>query len=194
MLVGMPDPVSEPLRPRPLVPRRHRARLLDRNSFFDQLRRAVIRNEGIPGGLALLAVAPDPLTCEHSTVTWEMREEICLLTAGRLVGYLHYSHPTTRVGGDEFLVLAESIGAVDAAVYLAEQILFAVREPEIVRPGERSATASVGIAMPEPRTSAEQLQNNAAVAMYLARTGGGNGLQVYGEWMEEAGIVASRAG
>jgi GGDEF domain-containing protein len=194
MLVGMPDPVAEPLRPRPLVPRHHRARLLDRNSFFDQLRRAVIRNEGIPGGLALLAVAPDPLTCEHSTVTWEMREEICLLTAGRLVGCLHYSHPTTRVGGDEFLVLAESIGAVDNAVHLAEQILFAVREPEIVRPGERSATASVGIALPEPRTSAEQLQNNAAVAMHLARTGGGNRLQVYGEWMEEAGVVASRAG
>jgi len=194
MLVCMSDSVAEPPAPRPLVARQHRARLLDRNSFFDQLRRAVIRNEGIPGGLALLALAPDPLTFEHTSGTWEMREEICLLTAGRLVGCLHYSYPTTRVAGDEFLVLAEGIGTVDGAVDLAEQILLAVRQPEIVRPGEKSATASVGIAMPEPRTSAEQLQNNAAVAMYLARTGGGNRSQVFGDWMKEAGGVASRAG
>ena len=177
-----------------LVARQARARLLDRNSFFEQLRRAVIRNEGIPGGLALLAVAPDPITFEHTNGSWEMREEICLITAGRLVGCLHYSHSTTRVAGDEFLVLAEGIGTVDGAVGLAEQILLAVRRPEIVRPGEKSATASVGIAMQEPRTSAEQLQNNAAAAMYLARTGGGNRRQVYGEWMKEADVVASRAG
>jgi GGDEF domain-containing protein len=141
-----------------------------------------------------LAVTPDPLTFEHTNGTWEMREEICLLTAGRLVGCLHYSYPTTRVASDEFLVLAEGIGTVDGAVDLAEQILFAVRQPEMARGGGQSVTASVGIAMQEPRASAEQLQNNAAVAMYLARTGGGNRCQVYGDWTSQADIVATRAG
>ena len=166
-----------------------------RNSFVDQLRRSVIRNEGIPGGLALLAVAPDPLTCEHSTVTWEMREEICLLTAGRPGP--DASTTRTRRRGSPGMTSGpgrEHRCRGRRRPYLAEQILFAVREPEIARPGERSATASVGIAMPEPRTSAEQLQNNAAVAMYLARTGGGTVSRSTGNgWRKPASSPAGPA-
>jgi len=86
----MPDAVTDHPGPVPLTGRQHQSRLLDRGLFLGQLRRAVIRNEGIRGGLALLAVTPDPLTSEHTNGAWEMREEICLLTAGRLVGCLHY--------------------------------------------------------------------------------------------------------
>lgn len=90
--------------------------------------------------------------------------------------------------------MAEGIGSLDGAVDLAEQILLAVGQPEMVGAGGQSVTASVGIAMQEPRTSAEQFQNNAAMAMYLARAGGGNRYQVYGDWMSQADIVAVRAG
>lgn len=69
----MPDTVADHPGPLPLGGRQHHTRLLDRASFLGQLRRAVIRNEGIPGGLALLAVTPDPLTSEHTNGTWETR-------------------------------------------------------------------------------------------------------------------------
>ena len=112
MLVGMPDAVAEP--PPSTAPGADATTGPDcstgaRSSTSCGGRSSATK--AYPGGLALLAVAPDPLTCEHSNVTWEMREEICLLTAGRLVGCLHYSYPTTRVARDEFLVLAEGIGA-----------------------------------------------------------------------------------
>jgi len=191
----MPETVAGLPGPRPFGGRAHRLpRLVDRATFFGQLRRAVIRNDGIRAGLALLSITPDPLDPGAAGGAWEIRQEVCLLTAGRLVGCLHYSYPASRVASDEFLVLAEGVGTVAGAVDLAEQILLAVRRPEMMRSGEDSVTASVGIAMQEPRSSAEQLQNNAAAAMYLARTGGGDRYQVYGEWMGEADVAPTRAG
>ena len=144
---------------------------------------------------------PSILSGLHSTldqVLWVfngylLAYAVLLITAGRLVGCLHYSYATTRVASGEFVVVAEGIGTLGGAVDLAEQILFAVRQPEMVRAGGQPVTASVGLAMQEPSASAEQLQNNASVAMYLARTGGGNRYQVYGDWVSQPDIVATWA-
>jgi GGDEF domain-containing protein len=165
-------------------PRQHdhraRTRLVDATSFAAHLGRAVRRNAGVPGGLAVLAVAPDPHPLTPGHDAYGMRAEVALVTAGRLVGCLHYSSFVTRVAEDEFLVLAEGIGGADRAAELAGQVLAAVRRPE-PGGGPSPVTASIGIAFQVPGATAEQLQNNAAVAMYSARSGGGDRFQVYEE-------------
>ncbi len=172
---------------------RPRSRLVDRTLFSDRLQRAVHRNAGVPGGLAVLAVAPDPCTFAYADDTSAKRAEVSHVTAGRLVGCLHYSSFVARVAGDEFLVLAEGIGGVERAVALAEQLLAAIRRPEMAG-NETPVTASIGIAFQVPGATTEQLQNNAAVAMYSARSGGGDRWQVYEERTQETARVAAGVG
>ncbi|MGA3149092.1 MAG: diguanylate cyclase, partial [Acidimicrobiales bacterium] len=181
--------------PGPLpVGRDHRPRrLVDRTLFSDRLQRAVRRNAGVPGGLAVLAVAPDPRAFDYTDDTSAKRAEVSLVTAGRLVGCLHYSSFVTRVAPDEFLVLAEGIGGVERAVVLADQLLAAIRRPEMAGDGT-PVTASIGIAFQVPGATAEQLQNNAAVAMYSAQSGGGDRCQVYEERTQETARVVTGVG
>ena len=180
VLEGVADHANPPIQMRP---QRHLNRLLDRHKFFDHLRRAIVRNEGVGGGLALLVMALDPFIVAVSSDAWDEREEVRMVTAGRLIGCLHHAYVTARITGDEFLVLAEGIGDVGNAIELSEQILMAVRWPEDLLVEEKSVTASIGIAFQGSRTTAERLLINADIAMYSARSGGGNRCQVFEEWM-----------
>jgi len=159
-------------------------RMVDGALFSGHLQRALRRNAGVPGGLALLAVAPDPLISASTDGTRGMQEEISLITAGRLVGFLHYSSFVTRKTSDVFLVLAEGIGGVDQAVLLAEHLMAAVREPEMVW-NQEAVTASVGIAFQEPGVTPELLAESATVAVFSARSDGGDCYRIYGEGIRE---------
>jgi GGDEF domain-containing protein len=159
---------------------RSRSRLVDTATFFEQLERALVRNDDVAGGLALLALTLDPFTLAHTSGGWAEREDVTLHTAGRLVGCLHYSFPMTQVGPDEFLVLAEGVGDVTHARGLAEQLLMAIRWPQMLGVEQASVTASIGIAFQEPGHSGEHLHNNADSAMFAARAQGGNRYHLFG--------------
>ena len=168
-------------------------RMVDCRLFSGHLQRAVRRNAGVPGGLAVLAVAPDPPSFAHLDDAAGMRDEISLITAGRLVGYLHYSDLVTRTSSGEFLVLAEGIGGVDRAIVLAVHLMEAAREPEMV-PHQKPVTVSIGIAFQEPGATAELLASNATAAMYSARSEGGDRYQVYGERTDETAPAVTGTG
>jgi diguanylate cyclase (GGDEF)-like protein len=150
------------------------------------------RNEDIAGGVALLVMALDPFTVAGPCDAWAMREEICTVAAGRLIGCLHYSSVTGRIAGDEFLVLTEGIRDVGDAIELSEQILMAVRWPE-PHVEENAVTASIGIALQEDHIMAEQMLINADIAMYSARRSGGNRHQVFEEWMRDTALTTPLA-
>jgi GGDEF domain-containing protein len=177
----MDMPAGGTSRPDGQVGRRlNRSRLADPTTFFEQLERALLRNDDVAGGLAVLAVTLDPFTLAYTSGGRAEREDVTLHAAGRLVGCLHYSFPTTQVGPDEFLVLAEGVGSVTHAVRLADQLLMAVRWPNMLGVEQASVTASIGIAFQEPGHSGQHLHNNAASAMYAARDGGGNRYRLFG--------------
>ena len=174
-----------------LSPQRHLNRLLDRATFFEHLRRAIARNEGVGGNLALLAMAMDPFVVSDvdASDAWGIREEILTVTAGRFLGCLHHTFVTARIAGDEFLVLTEGIRGIGGAVEIAEQILMAVRGPEPSVFEQKMVSASVGIAFLEHGMGAEHLLINADIALYSARSSGGNRPQVFQEWMRETELT-----
>ena len=163
-------------------PVRRRPRLLDRPSFFEHLQRAIGRADGLGGEIALLAMSLDPFF-PTTADSWEVRQEVGIVTASRLVAFLHHSYVPARIAGDEFLVLAEGFRGVDDALELAEQIVTVVRWSDFDTFEDKPVTASVGVALHQAHSSAEQLLIKADIAMYVARREGGNRMQIFEESM-----------
>lgn len=85
-----------------------------------------------------------------------------------------------RLGGDEFVALLPEVEDEVQAVRVAQGILQAMREPVVLGGHEYFVTASVGVGLfPRDGVSVVDLLRNADVAMYAAKSGGRNALQVY---------------
>ena len=74
---------------------------------------------------------------------------------------------------------------MDDALELAEQIVMVVRWSDFDLFEDRPVTASVGVALHQAHSSAEQLLIKADIAMYVARREGGDRMQIFEEWMRD---------
>jgi diguanylate cyclase (GGDEF)-like protein len=100
--------------------------------------------------------------------------------AERLGHCLREVDTAARLGGDEFAILLEGIGDLRDATRTAERIQRALTDPFMLEGKEVLATASIGIAMMEPRYSrAEDLLRDADAAMYRAKEEGRARCQVF---------------
>ncbi|MEO8402787.1 MAG: EAL domain-containing protein [Gammaproteobacteria bacterium] len=85
-----------------------------------------------------------------------------------------------RLEGDEFIVLLNDIEQAKFASVVAEKLLAACSKPI----KEFFVTASIGISIyPNDGESLEDLLNNADMALYKAKSSGGNSYQFYTEQM-----------
>lgn len=115
----------------------------------------------------------------------------------RLLSILRQSDTAARFGGDEFIVLLESIGndahgAAKAAQLNAEKILEIVKKPFIIDDEALYLTASIGIVLFDGEYIAvNELFAHADSAMYAAKNSGRNTLQFYDAGLQE--MMASQA-
>lgn len=104
-----------------------------------------------------------------------------LVTAGRRIADVAAAHSTVagRLGGDEFLVLAESSPGVTAMLRLATAILTELTRPIPLRIGRVSISACAGIAeCPAGTRAAQALVSEADAALYVAKSRGHGGWAV----------------
>lgn len=93
----------------------------------------------------------------------------------------------SRVGGDEFTILAPDITYPDQAATLAERIIEALGTPVILGKHQVSLTASIGISIyPEDGDDIETLLKHADTAMYEAKLRGRNTYQFFQNTMNDA--------
>jgi diguanylate cyclase (GGDEF)-like protein len=115
-------------------------------------------------------------------------DEVLRQVAARLTTVLRDNDTVGRLGGDEFVMVIDSLGANAQPELVAERILDVLRQPFDL-PGRADApamlTASVGIATGFP-TSAEQLLQDADLALYKAKALGKNGFAVFESAMQTA--------
>jgi len=77
-----------------------------------------------------------------------------------------------RMGGDEFTVLVEEIGDPSDAIRVAERIQSSLKQPFRLDGLEVFKSTSIGIALASTETSAEEVLQNADIAMYRAKDKG----------------------
>jgi len=93
----------------------------------------------------------------------------------------------SRMAGDEFSVVLNSIEGTEAALRVAERLAEAVAQPIAVEGQELVVTCSVGIALaPDHATEVESLLRAADAAMIASKKQGRNRITVYDETMDAA--------
>jgi diguanylate cyclase (GGDEF)-like protein len=115
-------------------------------------------------------------------------DEVLRQVGARLKTILRDNDTVGRLSGDEFVMLIDSIGLNASPELVAERILDVLRAPfEIPDSGQAPVlvTASIGVATGLP-ASAENLMQDADLALYKAKAGGKNNFALFETTMQTA--------
>ena len=149
--------------------------------------------------LAVLFIDLDHFKRINDTLGHPCGDKVLITVADRLKATLRQSdiiarsgeeQPTSlisRVGGDEFTILAADINTPDHIANLAERIIKALVEPLQLENQLITLTASIGISVfPEDGSDIDTLLKNADTAMYEAKGKGRNNYQFFQTAMNDA--------
>jgi len=110
-------------------------------------------------------------TLGHDTGDYVLRQ-----VAKHLLSCVRETDTVTRVGGDEFLIIATEINAPENVAQIARKVIHLVSQPIIFNGRQAAVSASIGIALfPDDGTDMDQLIKKADEAMYRAKKAGKNG-------------------
>jgi len=150
--------------------------------LMERLERALAGLNRRTGFVGTLFLDLDGLKTVNDTHGHSAGDALLRVAAERIGGALRPTDVLARVGGDEFVVLLESMGTPEEAAVVAERILSLLRgappadaAPDVTteRAGLPAASASIGIAVTDdPATGAETLLARADTAMYTAKRSG----------------------
>ena len=155
--------------------------LPNRATLHDRLAHALARRQRDSGTVALLFCDLDEFKQVNDSLGHVAGDELLRIVAGRLARAIRPADTIGRFGGDEFLVLCEDLPYPAEAVHIAERLQAALRPRLTVAGTDLTVTASIGIAYaPETHVEADQLLENADLAMYRAKAHGRARYDVYG--------------
>lgn len=101
-------------------------------------------------------------------------DELLRAIAVRLRGGLRNEDTLARAGGDEFVVVLESLQSADVAASVAQKLIRLVQQPFVLSRGQEViVSASVGVALyPDDGETVTELNQHADVALYQAKETG----------------------
>jgi diguanylate cyclase (GGDEF)-like protein/PAS domain S-box-containing protein len=148
--------------------------LANRALLFDHLRAALarLRRTGA-GSLAVLFVDLDGFKRINDGHGHEVGDWVLAAVAERLRGVVRETDVISRFGGDEFVIVAESLAHEREALALAERVVRAVGERFELAGGDCALSCSVGVATTTTADAdPDTLLREADAAMYRAKTDG----------------------
>jgi len=155
--------------------------LSNRHALEDSIDRVLTQAARFRRRSALVFIDLDDMKVINDTHGHDCGDTYLREIAARIQNVSRSYDTLARVGGDEFVVLlSETTGAAGARVY-AEKLIDLLAQPMEINGIQLQPKASVGIACyPDDGDSAVALLSAADAAMYVAKQGGGNRVQVAG--------------
>jgi diguanylate cyclase (GGDEF)-like protein/PAS domain S-box-containing protein len=154
--------------------------------FQDRLGLAMARCRRHGHLLAVMLIDLDRFKEINDVFGHRVGDQVLQETATRLRGRLRDSDTVARIGGDEFALILPDLAEPAAASLIAQAILARLERPFELDGRVLELRASLGIALfPTDGESAEQLLQNADLAMYRAKATGG-GVRPFGAAIKRA--------
>ena len=159
--------------------------LANRALLFDHLDNALAQAERSEHMVALLYLDLDRFKTVNDGLGHSTGDRLLKAIAERLHSCVREANTVSRLGGDEFVILLPSTRYVDEPAHVAQNLIEALRVPFVIGNGpELFVTASIGITIfPIDGKDAETLLRNADLAMYRAKSGGGDVYEFYAQYM-----------
>lgn len=147
-----------------------------RLKFETEAEREIVRAERYDLPLSLIFLDLDYFKEVNDRYGHAMGDAILRATCARLQGGLRETDHLGRWGGEEFLILVPHTD-LDRAALLAEKLRQTVAEQPVAH--GQSISISLGVASREPGDSLEDLVRKADAALYRAKSGGRNRVELY---------------
>jgi len=162
--------------------------LPNRVLFLDRLRLALERLARQRGQVSVLYLDLDGFKWVNDSLGHDVGDAVVVEVANRLRAALRPYDTAARIGGDEFLVLADAPEDDEkATIGVAERIAQLLAEPIRVQDAEVRVSASIGITWTSSsQVSATDLVRDADAAMYRAKALGKNRWALFDESMRKA--------
>ena len=149
--------------------------LPNRSFFLETLQRTIARSARQGGRLGVVFVDLDGFKSVNDGLGHPAGDVVLRAMAERLREGTRSADVVARIGGDEFVVLVQSLSRPDDAAGVARALVDRLAGPCVVEKQRLSLGASAGIAVyPEDGQDAETLLRHADLAMYRAKQEGGN--------------------
>ena len=112
----------------------------------------------------------------------QVGDELLCLVASRIANIIPKHTSLYRLGGDEFAILVDKNPDIGSSALIANDVIEAFNEPFIVADESLVVGVSIGIVLyPEDEQNEQALLRKADIAMYHAKSAGGNRYQFYSE-------------
>jgi diguanylate cyclase (GGDEF)-like protein/PAS domain S-box-containing protein len=155
--------------------------LANRSLLEDRFDQALRRARRDNGRLALFLVDLNGFKPVNDAHGHQFGDLVLKVTAKRLLECVRQTDTVSRVGGDEFIIIASDINTRTDVEKLAQKIVAAICQPVSGETGNVSIGASVGACVyPDHGDSPALLQSLADAAMYTIKESGKTGFAIHG--------------
>ncbi|MEV0138155.1 putative bifunctional diguanylate cyclase/phosphodiesterase [Streptomyces globisporus] len=164
--------------------------LPNRALFTARVRQALSGRRAGDPGTAVLFIDLDGFKQVNDTIGHQAGDELLIQAGRRLQDSVRAGDTAARLGGDEFAALIMGDGTRDqgAREYqvheIADRLRLTLSQPYRIGASEVRVAASIGVAFAEPAISPTDLMRNADLAMYRAKAGGKDRVELYAPQMQ----------
>ncbi len=152
----------------------------------DRLDHAIVKSDRYEQKVAVLFLDLDDFKSINDTLGHDSGDELLILVAQQLEMSCRKLDTICRIGGDEFLIIAEDVQDEWQVSQLAQKILKSFSGTFQLSSGPVQCTTSIGIAIaPTDGKSFEALLKKSDMAMYVAKENGRNQFHYFNNKQQE---------
>ena len=153
--------------------------LPNRTLAYERIEQALGRAEVDGTSIAVLLLDIDDFKIINDSLGHEAGDRALLRFSSRLTAAARPEDTVARVGGDEFLIVAEGVSGVEHAQRLANALSESISTPQAPGHEPTPLSASIGIAISDANSTRQELIRRADLAMYRAKDTGTGGHAVF---------------
>ncbi|MFD3697900.1 putative bifunctional diguanylate cyclase/phosphodiesterase [Streptomyces sp. NPDC058646] len=164
--------------------------LPNRALFTRRVRQALTGRRAGDHSTAVLFIDLDGFKAVNDTIGHQAGDELLVEAARRLQDSVRAGDTAARLGGDEFAALILGDGSRDRSAReyqvheIADRLRTTLSQPYRIGGSEVRVAASIGVAFADPGLAPSDLMRNADLAMYRAKAGGKDRVEMYAPQMQ----------